>query len=296
MAYEEVLERSGLKRVGERRDQSGSGGRTYVAWLSSLGLFFKHDNRIVLTLAGEAIINGESPVEILKNQVLKYQFPSAFSLSRGVEVAPRFKIRPFIFLLKLLSDDRLERYLTQSEIAKVVIVEAENETDKVYESVVQQILRFRNYGDSCLAPDFFDVYKSSRKDQSSSLQKGNPYAYLEDIANTIINWLEYTQLAKRNDNRQLVILEEKQTEVAQILASPPRLIPYTDNPEIFQRAYGLDPAHRKDTRNLLATQTITPQVIAEMKVKGEYIRISGTRPITGITPDLIAKYQTERDH
>ena len=29
MAYEEALEAAGLKRVGQRRDQSGSGGRTY---------------------------------------------------------------------------------------------------------------------------------------------------------------------------------------------------------------------------------------------------------------------------
>jgi len=41
-----------------------------------------------LTLAGEAILNGDSPVEVLKNQVLKYQFPSAFSVGRGVNVAP----------------------------------------------------------------------------------------------------------------------------------------------------------------------------------------------------------------
>ena len=46
-------------------------------------------------------MSGESPVEILKNQVLKYQFPSAFSVSRNVQVNNRFKIRPFRFLLKL---------------------------------------------------------------------------------------------------------------------------------------------------------------------------------------------------
>ena len=60
-----------------------------------------------------------------------------------------------IFLLKLLSEDRIERYLTQDEIAKVVAVEAENETKAVYNAVVERILRFRECGDSCLAPDFF---------------------------------------------------------------------------------------------------------------------------------------------
>ena len=113
MAYEEALEKAGLKRIGARRDQSGSGGRTYGAWLVSLGLIFNQSETgyIKLTLAGEAIMNGDSPVDVLKSQVLKYQFPSAFSLSRGVQVVPRFRIRPFRFLLKLLSDDRIGRYL-----------------------------------------------------------------------------------------------------------------------------------------------------------------------------------------
>lgn len=109
IAYEDALEAAGLKRIGQRRDQSGSGGRTYGAWLESLGLIFKqtNTNNIKLTLAGDAIMSGESPVKILTNQILKYQFPSAFSLSRGVQVSSRFRIRPFRFLLRLMLDDRI---------------------------------------------------------------------------------------------------------------------------------------------------------------------------------------------
>lgn len=93
LAYEEALEAAGLKRKGERRDQTGGGARTYRAWLMSLGLIFKQESsgKIMLTLAGEAIMNGASPVEVLTKQILKYQFPSAFSISRGVQVASRFK-------------------------------------------------------------------------------------------------------------------------------------------------------------------------------------------------------------
>lgn len=96
LAYEDALEQAGLKRKGERRDQTGGGARTYKAWLVSLGLIFTQEStgRIKLTLAGEAIMSGDSPVEVLKGQILKYQFPSAFSIGRGVQVAPRFKIRP----------------------------------------------------------------------------------------------------------------------------------------------------------------------------------------------------------
>ena len=73
MAYEEALEKAGLKRVGTRRDQSGSGGRTYAAWLRSLGLICEESTTkgVYLTLAGEAIIEGKSPVAVLRKQVLK---------------------------------------------------------------------------------------------------------------------------------------------------------------------------------------------------------------------------------
>ena len=71
--FEDELEKAGLKRVGERRDHSGSGGRTYQAWLSSLGLIFVQNNTGIpfLTLAGNAIMQGNSPIEILKMQILK---------------------------------------------------------------------------------------------------------------------------------------------------------------------------------------------------------------------------------
>lgn len=284
ISYEEALEKSGLKRIGLRRDQSGSGGRTYQAWLESLGLTFHQaaTNQIKLTLAGEAILNGDSPVNILKWQVLKYQFPSAFSVSRGVNVDRRFKIRPFIFLLRLLNDSRL-KYLTQDEIAKIIQVEAENESDKCYEYIVDRILQYRSYGDACLEKDFFTKYKPSR----GLVNPEHPFSHLVDIANTMINWLEYTQLAKRDDDRHLVILEEKEDEIAQILSIK---LPFIDRPEqheLFQRKYGLDPKHRKDTRNLENTSTVTENIIAEMLIKKAYIDISLTRPIVGVTTDLI---------
>ena len=291
MAYEEALEKAGLKRVGARRDQSGSGGRTYGAWLVSLGLIFNQTEtgNIKLTLAGEAIMNGESPVDVLKGQVLKYQFPSAFSLGRGVQVNERFRIRPFRFLLKLLSDDRLGRYLTQDEIAKIAAVDAENESSAVYEAVVHKIIRFREVGDVCLDPNFFELYKPGRGD----VNPDHPFSHLQDMANTMVNWLEYTQLCKRNDEKQLVILEEKQAEVDEILSSVPPFIDRPADHEFFQRKYGLDPKHRKDTRNLEKTKTVTARIIAEQKIRAAYIRISLAKPITGITPGLIADITDE---
>lgn len=291
MAYEEALEKAGLKRIGVRRDQSGSGGRTYGAWLVSLGLIFNQTltGHIKLTLAGEAIMNGDSPVDVLKSQVLKYQFPSAFSLSKGVQVSNRFRIRPFRFLLRLLLDERIGCYLTQDEIAKVIAVEAENETRTVYEMVVQKLLRYRELGDQCLDPDFFEKYKPGRGD----VNPDHPFSHLQDMANTMINWLEYTQLCKRNDDHQLMVFDEKKTEVEDILSEDSPFIDRPENHEFFQRKYGLDPKHRKDTRNLELTHTITARIIAEQKIRAAYIRISLAKPITGITPSLISDVTAE---
>lgn len=283
LLLENALENSGLKRIGDRRDQTGGGARTYKAWLVSLGLIFSQNNnkQIQLTLAGEALINGESPVKILTNQILKYQFPSSFSLSRGVQVNRRFKIHPFWFLLKLLSDNRIN-YLTQEEIAKIIITEAENETDTCYEYIVNKILSFRNYGDQCLDKDFFRKYSPS-KGKISVLR---PFAHLEDIANTMLNWLEYTQLIVR-ENGKVDILADKELIVRDIIKKSLPFIPRPEEHEFFQRRYGLDPNHQKDTRNLNKTQTITPAIIAEHRVKQAFIALSLKEPITSITTALI---------
>ena len=54
-----------------------------------------------------------------KNQVLKYQFPSSFSTGRNIDVAARFKIHPFVFMLRLLADDRIGS-LSEEELAKIM--------------------------------------------------------------------------------------------------------------------------------------------------------------------------------
>ena len=90
-SLEDELEAKGIKRIGDRRDASGSGARTYRAWIESLGLLFvqAETKQTYLTLAGEAILNGEPPVAILKNQVLKFQYPSPYSTSRSVDINTR---------------------------------------------------------------------------------------------------------------------------------------------------------------------------------------------------------------
>jgi len=287
LTLEDALEEANLKRKGERRDQTGGGGRTYQAWLTSLGLLFIHEatNTLKLTLAGEAIMMGDSPVAILKAQILKYQFPSSYSLSRNIKVSLRFKIRPFRFIYKLLLDNRLCG-ISEEEIAKIIIVEAENETEKCYEYIVEKILTFREKGNECLAMDFFEKYPPSK----GEVNKQNPFGNLRDIANTIINWVEYSQLAKRDeDDRKLKVIPEKENEIKAIVSEVPNFIDRPDQQEYFQRKYGLDPKHKKDTRNLSETKTITAKIIAEHKIKQAFVSEALRSPVAKISSALIDK-------
>lgn len=285
LSFEELLEKAGLKRKGERRDQTGGGARTYKAWVMSLGLIFTQEStkKIKLTLAGEAIMNGDNPVNVLKNQILKYQFPSSFSTGININVAARFKIHPFIFMLKLLSDNRIGS-LSEEELAKIVVVEAENESEKCFEYIVSRILEFRKNSNACLEPDFAEKYASTR----GECRTGDPYAHLMDLANTLFNWLEYTQLAKR-ENGRIEILPSQQAEVNSILANPPAFIERPYEHEFFQRKYGVDPKHKKDTRNLTGAANITAKIIAEQKIKNAFISEALRQPISAVYTKLIDK-------
>ena len=281
--FEEELERAGLKRVGERRDHSGSGGRTYQAWLSCLGLIFIQERTGIpyLTLAGEAILSGKSPVAVLKDQVLKYQFPSAFSIK--THVSSKYKIHPFVFLLRLMMDSRIE-YLTEEEIAKVAMTEAVDESNQCFERVVQLILSFREYGDASLPADFIDNHLPS----TGRVNPEHPFSHLTDTANTMMNWLEYTQLIKREEKR-MSILPERREEVSHIIEKKMPFIARPEEHEFFQRRYGLDPWHQKDTRNLINTETVSSRMIDMQRIRQAFIAQSIHRPIARIDADLISE-------
>ncbi len=281
--FEEELERAGLKRVGQRRDHSGSGGRTYQAWLSSLGLIFIQDETGIpfLTLAGEAIMEGKSPVEVLKHQVLKYQFPSPHGIKTNI--SDKFRIHPFIFLLRLLSDNRVG-FLTEEEIAKVVMCEAINESDKCYEEVVSKVLAFRSFGDTSLDSNFIQDHAPS----TGRVNNEHPYSHLTDTANTMVNWIEYTQLVIRDEGR-IILSPDKMNEVESILNHKWSFIQRPDEHEFFQRRFGIDPWHLKDTRNLIGTTTVSSKSIDIQRIRQAFIAVAMHKPIISIDYDLIVE-------
>ncbi len=248
LAFEQALEDDGLKRPGERKDQRGGGGRTYYAWLFSLGLVYteKATGQTRLTMAGEAIVSGKNPVETLANQVIKYQIPSPFSLSPAsakTRVTSRFSVRPFRFILRLLTDQRLNCELSQEELGRVVAVEAENETEENYEYVVKRILEYRENGIACLSETFFEDYAPS----TGKVNIMHPYSHLDDLANTLFNWLEYTQLISRS-NGKIRLASDKLDDVKNILNDKSILIDHPEDQEYYQRQYGLDLYAKEDNR------------------------------------------------
>lgn len=279
--FEEELERDGLKRIGERRDHSGSGGRTYQAWLSSLGLIFIQESTGIpfLTLAGEAIMEGKSPVAVLKEQVLKYQFPSPFGIK--TKVSERFHVHPFIFLLRLMMDSRIV-YLTEEEIAKVAMTEGTDDSDRCFEYVVNRVLAFREDGDRSLPDDFIDTHAPS----SGRVNFDHPYSHLTDAANTMMNWLEYTQLVYREDGK-MMIASDRYDEVNAIINRRQSLIPRPEDHEFFQRKYGIDPWHQKDTRNLINTSAVLSRSIDMQRIRQAFIAYSMHRPIAKVNADVI---------
>jgi hypothetical protein len=283
--FELELERSGLKRSGTRRDQRAGGARTYESWLNSLGLIYKENgtNRLRITMSGEALLNGEPPVPIMTNQLLKFQYPSPYSIRQRVSIHPRFKIRPFRFILKLLLDSRIDT-LSKQELARVVMTEAENETDKCYEQVVARILSFRNHGNAILPADFVELYPSS----TSGVQTLDKTLYrLEDNANTLINYLEYTQLIVRDTPSSPIYVPHDQILYVQSLLNEDKgLIKDHENEEVFQRRFGLPPGKMRDNRSY-GGQTYTTALYAQRLVRNQMLQIAGTRPVLAITPDII---------
>lgn len=290
LAIELGLEDAHLKRRGKRRDQTGGGARTYRAWMKSLGLLFMDkEGRLWLTSAGEALAKGDPPLDILKKQVLGYQFPSAYTFKGSTRVADRFRIRPFVFLLQLLLDERLDGYLLESEeVAKIVISYGETNSQKSVDEVVRLIREHRLVGDAMLPDNYVEEFASSRA-QNPTLE--SLFSQHLDIANTMGNWLGYTQLIRREEGRWFIPQEarrEAELLVKELCDRP--LIEDCDDEEKFQRRYGLKPGQRKDTRNLDPdSASRTSAAIEADRINIVMLELATERLIERIDADLVSE-------
>lgn len=245
-----LLEEAGIKKKSDLRDKNPGGMRTYLAQLATLGLVFRDEGRNSwqFTIAGEMLANNEgNPMEILQYQLLRHQYPSAYGFGTQVRIDPRMKVKPFMFLIRLLHDERIDGYLT-NEDAVIPVVYGHN--DSCYEFVVEKILELRRKG------DFNAVIENPELDFYTP--KGSPdkaLGNMKDIANTAINYLKAASLVldeKISGRKTHYIFNMAYEKLyQQFLDEKDNYIPISSKNESisFQRAYGRY-TRQKDNRNL----------------------------------------------
>lgn len=247
-AFCKALEASNLKKLGNQRDANSGGPRTYVAQLKCLGIVFQREKgSIDFTLAGEKIANGEAPLPILQRLVLRNQYPSAYGNLRNVAIHPGIRIKPFLFICRLLLDKSI-RFLTEKELAIPIIY---GHNVDCYQKCKEKILKIRSGAkiEDCIDDVEYDLYTPRTKKRTLK-------ATIDDIghiANTLKNYLHATCIIEScNDQFHKYSAFQLSGEVIDIVRDEmdreDQLIKY-EHEEQFQRKYGTI-SSQKDTRNL----------------------------------------------
>lgn len=163
------------------------------------------------------------------------QYPSVYGLGNNVRIHPDMKVKPFVFLIRLLQDARLEHYLTAEDLAIPVIYGRRNAD---FEKCVQKILGLRTGRSLRSQIDSVDDLRTSKRcrpnDEEADWRTGLQDAL--EIGNTARNYLIAAQLAESSTRIKGAIELSDQTvalpEVAGWLAEGGRIEP-------------LDPEHQE---------------------------------------------------
>lgn len=274
-----ALETSGLKKPGEQYHPNPGGMRTYLAQLEGLGLiFYRPDKSLWFTLAGEDIVSGKPPLPILQTMVLKYQYPSIYGMGPNVKIHPDLKIKPYLFLLKLLMDSDIG-YLTNHEIAIPVIY---GHNSKCFTLCKEKILRLRN------GEEFEDVIDNPNEDLYTP--RGSSLQNIFDIANTFKNVLQsfcfiYTEKVGRAE--RAYINEELIPDILEALVNENKFIPMNGTEEWFQRTFGA--WNRKDLRQLAKTEYASRTELEKNIITGHFAGYCGTKLVTEVDSEFIDK-------
>lgn len=239
------LNNLGIKSGGSLIDPNSGGARTYISQLLCLGLiYYNEDKGISYTLAGESLLNMEAPLPILQKQVLRMQFPSPYSLSSNVKIDPSLSVKPFLFLLKLIKDPDLG-YLKTSEIIVPVLY---GRDIGCFQKVKEKILKLRSGSDFKDIIDDVLELKTPRKDIKEWDLKA--FDYYNDIANTLKNYLESTNLIFESEKKGCFIINSDfNVDIENELKSISDLIPSPESSIKFLRSYGAW-NRKKDTRRI----------------------------------------------
>ena len=189
--YEQYLIDAGMKR--NHLSTSSSSARTWSAMLRLYNyVYIDGDKKIVPTKVGKAIVNGKKVRQNIAKQILTYQIPNAYFLN---DYGPEYHIQPIIFIIKLVNDKRLDKFLSAMEITLFAMTA---EKDRDYESKIKEILHYRNVDDvekKAIAESIFlERGDISRKDSKKN------YGKYTDVAKTITILCRFTGYAKEAKN------------------------------------------------------------------------------------------------
>lgn len=229
------------------RDKNPGDFRTYRTQLSALGLIYTNkDGAIDFTKAGRDILEGLSPVKILQSQVLRHQYPSCYSLSSQVKIDKSIKLRPYVVMLRLLQDVRLNGFLTNAESAIPVAL---GKTEADHEKLVQAVLKVR-------AGETLEDVTELRQLRTIKIPPGDlKKDELMNIGNTFLNVLIGARLIEKERSgigaTRYIINLEFLDQITATCRSDFNLISTPELNESFQRAYGAwDGKKDTETRDL----------------------------------------------
>ena len=301
--FNHKLSSMGLKRKVKNRDSNPGGVRTLLSQLEGLCLIFRDVQTGLLwpTLAGEELMNGDA-LKVMRLMVLKYQYPNSGTEKIKIKMNPLIKIKPNLFILKLLKDNEVKT-LTVEELF-VPILYGHNEN--CYDLCKTKILEIRSGKEWFEIVDSFqeDLYTTNKKFKinkekikTNSLEIRSWYNYLKDIATTIIPLLKDVQLVNSGKNsrgdRYILLPDEIGADVEEALEKSSNIIKFqSDFYESFQRKVGV--VDKKDTRELTKDSVYNKELVYKIQIKNHFlIRHANNKIYDTLPARLVQKYCDE---
>lgn len=272
--FEDALAKRSITNHGAlraRRTASGGGGiRTLFTQMKDLGLVFTEDDsgKARLTLIAEELIKANITfVDAMRIQLSRLQYPSATRWSGSGAVDRSIKVHPFLFMFRLLRDPRLDGYITMNEMKLIIIHEAVSDNDKCFNSVVNNIIEFRNTGIN-----------------ANGIQDTSTKKY-SDIANTFFNYIELTQYVDRGYAR-ILTRSGKEKDIDNLISKTAKFILHPEIQENYQRVYGVGTS-TKDLRSFADNKSFNRKEIEESRIKSEYALLRLQTPIIGVDTEVV---------
>ena len=291
----EVENPAKTSHTGKHRS-SGSGGRTWAAWLRMWGMWYDEDN-VKLTDAGELVASSKFSKEVhnqIVHMIMTFQITSAYHDNPRINQAKDFKIFPFRFMIRLLLDKKVKLLKTDEVALFLLNVKSPDE----YGAVVSKITEWRREMSeedrqslkASLIRDHARKYARIRTDSQSKPK--DHWRAIRDVANTLIMNISYiTEL--RYDNREgtVYIREEDRKKVAELLGKYDGMqfsTLYTYSEATFSRRFGIRYDRRKASRK--ETRPMTPAIKRHRRISEAVAELKRTGE-TAIGSDLVCKIQ-----